>query len=540
MHSHTLILPPKLSSPNDQNHMPNIRLTRKSISELPPPSGKQPLIYWDESLPDFGVAVSPNGRKNYIMRFIDQGKKVTKIIAPCGLIDLTKARDAARAYLAALIVLPVYRPEFAPSFQAQPVASYSQSDAPQFHSGAPQFHSDTTPPHPVTSQCHPSFAPSSQNATQPHPTPPPSLPFAAPETHPFPKTNFADFAHRYMERHAKLHKSSWKLDETRLRKYLIPAFGTKNISDITRGMVASLHQEIGMTYPYQANRVREQLSSMIEIAKVWELLPENHPNPTRGIKDFAEHHRKRWLKKTEVEKMISALQQEPCLYIRALFVLYLLTGARKSELMKLRWKDVNLEHGFIKFLTTKNKQIHELPLSAPGILLLKQIPREAGNEFVFPGKRRGQPYVNIDKPWKRIRMRANLLDVQIHDLRHTVGAWLAQDGNSLLLIGKVLNHQSEDATKVYAHLSDSSVKTALEKHGAQIMPMLSTLLVEERFPLNLHDKIYKLKKVLDDRSSTCYNPYIVSDRGYSNGQDSNRSGTGHLPHIARIRYGCDV
>lgn len=397
--------------------MPKIRLSARSIKLLGPPTGKQPLCYWDETLPGFGVIVYPRGRKSYLVRFSDNGKQKNKIIAPCEVLDFAAAKESARNFLAAMIVLPLQSSVLALSRQP--------------HQAQEQQNCDIT---------------------------------------------FAEFAVHYMQRHAKLHKESWKLDQTRLNKYILPAFGAMKLTELSRAKVAAIHQDIGMKYPYQANRVREQLSSMIEVAKTWEFLPDNYANPARGIKDFDELHRKRWLKKTEVEKLIAALQEEPCIYIRALFVLYLLTGARKRELMSLTWKNVNSEHGFIRIVKTKNKHIHELPLSSAAQALLGQLPRMPGNDFVFPGKRQGQPYVNIDKPWKRIRLSADLLDVRIHDLRRTVGAWLAQDGNSLFLIGKVLNHQSEDATRIYAHLADDSVKTALEKPGARIMPLLDSLL----------------------------------------------------------------
>ena len=295
-----------------------------------------------------------------------------------------------------------------------------------------------------------------------------------------PPITFAEFAERYINRHARLHKESWKQDQTRLRKYLLPAFADTPLSEITRGMMSILHHDIGEEFPYQANRVKEQLSAMIELAKVWELLPENHPNPTIGIRDFEEMHRKRWLRKSEVQNLLQALQEESCIYIKALFVLYLLTGARKRELMKIKWKDVDLEEGYIRILKPKNRQTHELPLSSAAHLMLSNLPRINGNEYVFPGKRQGKPYSNIDKVWRRIRVRADLLDVRIHDIRRTVGAWLAQEGNSLFLIGKVLNHQSEDATRIYAHLSDNCVKAALERHGEKIKPMLNQLLLQDK------------------------------------------------------------
>jgi len=85
------------------------------------------------------------------------------------------------------------------------------------------------------------------------------------------------------------------------------------------------------------------------------------------------------------------------------------------------------------------------------------------------GKNQGCHLVNIDKPWQRIRKAANLEDVRLHDLRRTVGSWLAQSNNSLHLIGKVLNHSNQSTTAIYARFGNDAVRDALEQHGQQIM-----------------------------------------------------------------------
>jgi len=77
--------------------------------------------------------------------------------------------------------------------------------------------------------------------------------------------------------------------------------------------------------------------------------------------------------------------------------------------------------------------------------------------------------INIAKPWNRIRKAAGLEDVRLHDLRRTVGSWLAQSGNSLHLIGKVLNHSNQSTTAIYARFAQDDVRNALENHGKLII-----------------------------------------------------------------------
>ncbi len=149
--------------------------------------------------------------------------------------------------------------------------------------------------------------------------------------------------------------------------------------------------------------------------------------------------------------------------------LYLLTGARKSELLKARWEDVDNNRAELRLVDTKAGRTHYIPLSAPALALLEQIPRVDGNPYILPGKREGAALVNIAKPWSRVRKAAGVEDVRLHDLRRTVGSWLAQAGNSLHLIGRVLNHSNQSTTAVYARFGEDHVRAALEQHGARIM-----------------------------------------------------------------------
>ena len=108
-------------------------------------------------------------------------------------------------------------------------------------------------------------------------------------------------------------------------------------------------------------------------------------------------------------------------------------------------------------------------MSKPAVEILDSIPRQEGNPYIIPGKVPGAHLVNIDKPWRRIRKAAGLEDVRLHDLRRSVGSWLASAGHSLLLIGKLLNHSNASTTQIYAHLSQDPLKQAMEEHGEKII-----------------------------------------------------------------------
>jgi integrase len=142
---------------------------------------------------------------------------------------------------------------------------------------------------------------------------------------------------------------------------------------------------------------------------------------------------------------------------------------RKSELLEAKWKDIDWDRKELRLADTKAGRIHYVPLSEPAIAVLRQIPRIEGNPYIIVGKKEGSHLVNIYKPWNRIRKSAGVDDVRLHDLRRTLGSWMAQSGNSLHLIGRVLNHSSQATTAVYARFAQDNVRDALESHGKKIM-----------------------------------------------------------------------
>jgi integrase len=275
----------------------------------------------------------------------------------------------------------------------------------------------------------------------------------------------AELCAAYLERYAKPRKRSWRDDEQRINKYLIPSWGPLKAAALKRLDVAALHRRVGAMHPYAANRIVELVSKMFELARVWGIVDEDHPNPARRIEAFREVKRDRWVTAQEMPRLGAAIQAEPSVYVRGAICMYLLTGVRKSELLRARWRDIDWQRAEWTLPETKNGKPHVVPLSRPALKLLKSLPREASNPYIFHGALAGRPLVNISKPWLRIRAAAGIPDVRLHDLRRTVGSMLAQNNYSLHMIGRVLNHQDSASTLVYARFGQAHVRAALESHS---------------------------------------------------------------------------
>ena len=265
-----------------------------------------------------------------------------------------------------------------------------------------------------------------------------------------------------------LAKKSWKDDRNRIDSHILPAWKNTPISAITKNDVSKLHKKIGGRAVYEANRTLALIKRMFNLAIEWELL-EPPVNPAIGIKPFREIKRDRWLNPEEVSRLLKALQKEKNIYARSAFWLYLLTGLRKTELLTVKWDDIDITRAELRLPDTKSGKSHYLPLSKPAIEILSHIPKIDGNPFVLVGLKKESHLVNISKAWYRVKKNAEIENVRLHDLRRTVGSWLAQSGKSLHLIGSILNHQDQKTTQVYAHFHQDNTRDALEELGESII-----------------------------------------------------------------------
>ncbi|HVV69575.1 MAG TPA: tyrosine-type recombinase/integrase [Gammaproteobacteria bacterium] len=265
----------------------------------------------------------------------------------------------------------------------------------------------------------------------------------------------------YLDRYAKLHKSSWQVDQMQFQRYLVP-WKKRKLSSISKSDIQRLHQDIGRENGhYAANRLLALLSVMFNKAiefGLWDKI-----NPALGIKKFREQTRDRFLQADELPRFFSALAEEPNDTIRDYFILSLLTGARRTNLLTMKWEQVDLTRGEWYIPHTKNKTPQIVTLTPEAIVILQQRQASATNEYVFPTDSRAGHLVEPKRGWERILEKAGISNLRIHDLRRTLGSWQARTGASLAIIGKSLNHKSPQATAVYARLDLDPVRASVNK-----------------------------------------------------------------------------
>jgi integrase len=276
---------------------------------------------------------------------------------------------------------------------------------------------------------------------------------------------FGDLTAQYLERHAP-RKRSGRDDRAMLHTHLV-VFRTRKLADINRNDVARLHAQVGETAPYRANRIVALLRKMFNLARDWGLYAGD--NPATRIQFFREESRDRFVQPEELPRLFQAIAEEADPSVRAVLLTALLTGARRTEVLTMRWEDVSLTRAEWRIPHTKAGRPHLLPVPHALVVLLRSLPRVEGNPYVFVGQHGVGHLHDMKRAWARIRVTAGIHDVRFHDLRRTVGSWLAGSGESLQLIGKVLNHRDVSTTAIYARLNLDPVRQALERHALKIL-----------------------------------------------------------------------
>ena len=383
------------------------KLHRKSISKRTVdalPAGKD-MVYWDSEIQGFGVRVYPSGSKVYIAQTRVKGKSRRVTVGRHGVITAEQARQRA-----ASIITRVKAGE-------DPVAA----------------------------------------PLAPKPPPGPAV---------------AEIAERYLAEHVALRCRPTTAAQRRfvLEKHILPAFGAMSLEDVTRERVTALHHGLRAT-PATANTVLATLSRMFTFAEACGLGTDGG-NPCRFVVKYKERRRERFLSDGEFARLGTVLAEMEAegrlsVHAAAAFRLLMLTGCRRNEIATLRWSDVDLAEGELHLAQAKTGA-RTVTLSPEAVQVLAGLPRAADAPWAIAGPRPGTRISNLSEQWRRVRARADLEDVRLHDLRHSWASRALALGESLPMIGRLLGHAKVETTARYAHLARDSVHEAAAQIAADI------------------------------------------------------------------------
>ncbi|QEZ46012.1 site-specific integrase [Cupriavidus oxalaticus] len=223
-----------------------------------------------------------------------------------------------------------------------------------------------------------------------------------------------------------------------------------------------IYKDLNLPTPATVARWRALFSAVLTWAIRRRLTPKGWINPCREIElESVRNARIRFLTEGECKRLlrVSRLSSWPKLYL--LILMGITTGARRGELMRLRYRDISLAAGTAHLPDTKNGDPRVLPLTAPVLDELRRFGRPASPDHLLFGRPAypDRPF-HFQKPWLKALQDARIEDFRFHDLRHTCASYLAQNGGGLHDIANVLGHRQLDVTRRYAHLTIDS-KAAL-------------------------------------------------------------------------------
>lgn len=299
---------------------------------------------------------------------------------------------------------------------------------------------------------------------------------------------------------ARRYRDSWRL-------HLLPALGTKRLSKIKRADVQAMADATATGTGNGAGRhACAVLSAMYHAAAKDDALAYRGDLPTVGIRRPKVASRARFLQPGELPDFLHALSQEPEPW-KLFWTCCLFVGLRRGNVASARWSDIALDLGqwLVPEERSKTGAMLSVPIPAPVLARLREwkneLPArlEEANEsrrrllergdaavrvrlplltpaeleeagrYVFPAalapsKPSALPHVTDPKAsWRRLLIRAGMTDLRPHDLRRSIGSWMALGGVGLPIIGAALGHKDQRSTAVYARLNDGAVRAAMER-----------------------------------------------------------------------------
>lgn len=208
------------------------------------------------------------------------------------------------------------------------------------------------------------------------------------------------------------------------------------------------------------NRYFIALCALFTWARKNRLVPRGFESPTRHVEKLPEPRgRVRYLKEDERERLLIACKGSSWPRLHLLVTMAITTGARRGELLGLRWRDVDLERGEATLQDTKNDERRVLVV-LPQVLeeLNTFAPKDAptSTALVFRSRLRPSQPFDIKTAWRAAVAAADIRDFHFHDLRHTFASYSAQHGASLLELADALGHKTMKMVQRYSHLSVDS------------------------------------------------------------------------------------
>jgi len=277
---------------------------------------------------------------------------------------------------------------------------------------------------------------------------------------------FAKWADEYYEeirerkKYLKADKRFFKLAKEHWSGRPLVSIGVQDVQKVL-GSIAARGTKI------EANRWLASIRACLQAAWRMDKIPTN---PAMKVKPYPENPpRNRVLDDEEFKRLCEQVDKWKEPPIRAAFVLLITTGARLSEVLKAKWEDFDFDQGRWRIPSSKSGRSQVIPISSGTVAMLKGLDRKG--ELVVPGRDPDKPRHDLKRPWEKIRKKAKLDGVVIHDIRRTFGLQVAK-GAGLHIASRLLRHTDIKVTqRHYAPLGIEDLQDVVERRDADLVAL---------------------------------------------------------------------
>jgi integrase len=274
--------------------------------------------------------------------------------------------------------------------------------------------------------------------------------------------SFTEFFVDHYLPYVKPRKRSWARDEELFRLRIQGVFGNKRLNQITRQQIQSFHTALmaeglaAATCNHHIKLIKHSLNLAID----WEMLDIN---PAARVPLFHEDNKiEHYMDDVELERLLAVLRTDENRPVCLIAMFLLSSGCRFNEVLSAKWGDVDMEKRVfvVRASNSKSKRLRSVPLNDSAIDVLNKLDTAGKFENLFINRLTEKPYTSVTKVWQRLRLKAELPHLRLHDLRHQYASFLVNGGRTLYEVQQILGHSDPKVTMRYAHLSSKSLQDA--------------------------------------------------------------------------------
>jgi integrase len=273
--------------------------------------------------------------------------------------------------------------------------------------------------------------------------------------------NYSEFFEQHYMPYVKVRKRSFRTDSSFYRLRLKAEFGDLRLNQITRQHIQTFHTRLSNEGLAAAtsNHYLKLLKHSLNLAIDWDMLDIN---PASRIPLFHEDNQvENLLSDEQLERLMMVLKTDENRNVCLIAIFLLSTGVRLNEALQAKWSQVDQKNRVwrIPASNSKSKRTRAVPLNDSALDVLNRLSTKGSYENIFINFQTQLPYTTISKVWGRLRKKAGLPHLRIHDLRHQFASFLVNSGQTLFMVQQILGHSSPAVTQRYSHLS---TKTTME------------------------------------------------------------------------------